>query len=604
VKYHAIENPTLLTLVNPGKPKSKTSSAKTGGSKVGTAKRDSKGRFVKGSKTTSAKKTTTKGKSKGKSKSKSKLSAAQLRAVRLANLEKARKARQEKSAARERARRASVSKGSYPKKRPSKHARQLESLRKARSKVAKEAGIEYAGWYPRGAVREKAEWVWVGNKSRGRKKAAPKRRSRSRKVSRKRTTRRNPMPTRSKRTGRFLKGKASTRRNPSRRKSTRRRSTRRKPARRMSAGRRFRRNAEGVLGTLKGMVLPFLAGGIGFFGARAAGNQIMRIEQIPPSMRPYAPAAANLLTALAAYYLPKKVKALETLAPYSEPMMVGALVGLAETLITQYAPPNVQAYVAPPTALTGLGRGLGANLDVYERALSGGVSGALAADDGIGGYLGEYIQTPGMGEYIQTPGMGEYIETPGMGAWVEEDFAGYSVSADEGLAEYIETPGMGAWVEEDFAGVGYDITADEGLADNGMSIYGNETNGGILGPKAGQGNGALNAAINEAANQAAAVNGNMNGAAVQAYRTVKNRMGLSKGTPQLRAAVIAAVNRVFMGQGGGYQAMDLLNRPQTNPLNPVVPIGSSPSIYNPPTPVVDKYAAASAGMLTGSVFTG
>jgi hypothetical protein len=620
MKYKAVKNPQLLTLVNPGKPPKKTkrstkrAAPKSGGRKMTKAQRRKialknlkkahAARRRKGTKRAAPKRRkSTARKSYRRNPAKRKLTAKQRAA--LAKGRAKRKRNLAKASAR-------VTKKRKPRRAMKKGP--VVSRRKARTKKAKRLGIKKQGWYPtktrkkRGSVKR---WSWVGNKGTKRRKASRGRKRQT--AAQRRASLRN-----------LKKARAAQRRGGKRRYATSTKKRRKSPKRRR---RTYRRN-QGLMAKVMGYVKPAIAGGVGFFGSRIAGNFIAQQTYVPlpESVRPYAPLAANIAVAVSApalmHRVAKMLPATKGMLKYKEAVVVGALVAAVENIATMVLPASAQAYVAPPL-------GMGDALSVYERALSGygygGGMGAapssysvLEADDGIG----EYILEPGVGEYITEPGMGEYIEEPGVGLDVEEAFAG--------VGEYITEPGVGVDVEEafaddyDLAGVsveeavagldGFNIQADEGLADH---IYKNETGGGIFGAAAAEAPGpAIRKVATSAALTAMSRGAGKAGAARIAYDRVKAAMGVPAGNAALRDAVVRAVDRAFATGGGNRLAIrDLPEAPPNYPrtssdwpvdgapgaVSPIGGHGGSP--YGEPTPVADPLAARVGGIFKGSIFS-
>lgn len=302
-----------------------------------------------------------------------------------------------------------------------------------------------------------------------------------------------------------------------------------------------------VVDTMQSLVKPGLAAAAGFFLARIAGNYVRNTFQASESrpIRIMAPMLANVGVALAAWYVPREIGALSSLKPYSEPMAVGAMVGLVETILTQFGGTFVQSYVAPPASL-------GDSLDVYERALRGMGEGGwndynpsddyllstLADDDGIS----EYITEP-LGEYITEPleGLGEYVTEP--------DYSGeLMLESSTGIETGIYGPGvsdLGVEVEEAVAGV--PIEAEEGLATH---IFGGAAGNGLFGM------GADMLTPQKVAMKAklVAIQGLKSGlrpvdAAKNAYAAVKSSEGVTNGSAALRAAVVAGVKEALQSCG-------------------------------------------------------
>lgn len=245
----------------------------------------------------------------------------------------------------------------------------------------------------------------------------------------------------------------------------------------------MRRNAGGLFGglgtTLKSMVKPVVAGGVGFFASRVLGNYVGTQTWMPPSLRGYTPVLSGAVVALGTFMLGKKVAFVRT---YESPVMIGAALSVVEGLVSMLtSTPSLQPVQQLVTPLAGFGD----DLDVYEAALRGPGLNESWADYRAGDEMllrgmadsdgmGEYIDTS-LGEYVMDSSMGEYLDE-GMQAMVEDD-QGY-IDIPEGVEgeDYQEAmTGFGA--SEDFAG----LTVDEGLAgeygmfgDNGMGIFGDE----------------------------------------------------------------------------------------------------------------------------------
>lgn len=628
MKYKAVKNPQLLTLVNPGKPPRKKRAAKsTGGRKVTKAQR--RAIALKNlKKAHAARRRPSKAR-----KPRRKVGRRNPTAAQLANLAKGRA----KLAAKRRKAGAHKSAGIKRQSKPSTRITSLTkpkiSNRKARTRRASRLGVAKQGWYPKSVKTGKSRrsvkrsWQWVGNAAKKRRRTGKRRQT----AAQRRASLRNLAKARRAQGGRKYRRNAAPKR---RRRSTSKRSIRRtgvkRPVRRTRRRRGYRRNS-GMMARIMNYVKPALAGGVGFFGSRLAGNFVSQQTYvvIPETLRPYAPLAANILVAVSAptimNKLAKNFKPLAGIVKYKEAVVVGALVAAVENVATMLLPASAQAYVAPPL-------GMGDALSVYERALSGysgrgmgypglgssSLRSILAADDGVG----EYIAEPGVGEYITEPGMGEYIAEPGMGVDVSEAFAG--------MGEYISEPGMGLDVEEAFAGdydlagvsieeavaglYGYDVQADEGLANH---IFGNDSGGGLFGETAAEAPGpAVRKVANTAALSAMSKGASKTQAARASYSAVKAAMGLPAGNAQLRDAVVSAVDRVFATGGGS--ALVARGVPMAPPSysetstdypidgapGPVEPIGSDE--YEPfgePTPIADQYVARVGGIFKGSLYS-
>lgn len=222
---------------------------------------------------------------------------------------------------------------------------------------------------------------------------------------------------------------------------------RRNPAKKRRKTWKFWRRNPGPMLRLVGKQL--LGVSVGFFGARALANYASVSNIVPLEFQKYAPIGAHLAAAALAYYGGNKVKKVK---PYQTAILTGIGLSLLEAIVMRFAPADMADYVIPADL------GLGADLSVYEAALSGNgldegwidylpgdeeLLDALEAQDAYG----EYIEEP-MGEYIEEP-MGEYIEEP-MGEYIEEP-----------MGEYIEEP-MGAFeIEEAVAGLEVEDLSDD-----------------------------------------------------------------------------------------------------------------------------------------------
>ena len=439
------------------------------------------------------------------------------------------------------------------------------------------------------------------------------------------------MPQRSSRTGRFLKRGYSANKTRKTRRVRRARKSMRRNVRRTAKGRfvkrSYKRNKSrkgtrrswlsrtfgwkknqgvgAVVDTVQSLVKPGLAAAAGFFLARIAGNYVRnQVSTRSDVIRTITPPLANLAVALGAWYLPRKVSALSALKVYSEPAAIGAMVGLAETLLVQFGGDAVRAHIAPPA--------LGDSLDVYERALRGMGDGGwndynpsddyllstLADDDGVG----EYITEP-LGEYIQEPlaGLGEYISEPGSDG--SELF-----EASSGIDTGIYGPGVGdLGVEVEEAIAGTPIEAEEGLANH---IFGGATSNGLFGMGADTltpQKVMLKAKAATLANLKAGMPAT--DAAKHAYSAVKASEGVTTGSAALRAAVVAGVKEALQSCGCCKSTTRAPGLARAGARRPVAPMVTGPRkcrevCSSTPTTKPGLRLVAGAPQLTQSIGAG
>ena len=251
------------------------------------------------------------------------------------------------------------------------------------------------------------------------------------------------------------KRKKGKRKNPRR---GRRKASLWKGMKRGPSGRFVRNGPMGYWDTTKDVVMrtvkPLAGTAVGFFGSRLAANLASRATFVPVSVQPYTPLIAHLLAGVGVYIAGQKVKGLKE---YQGPALAGVGLSIVEMVLNRYAPATVQSYVGAPDP------GLGANLDVYEAALSGAV---LDDDTAM-----SVLEAQDMGEYIAEP-MGEYFAEP-MGEYVEEDLSEYFATDDDdplsGVEIYEAMAGDGGVeVYEAMAGPG-DDEIDFYLQEAGLS---------------------------------------------------------------------------------------------------------------------------------------
>lgn len=261
--------------------------------------------------------------------------------------------------------------------------------------------------------RRRASTSWMSNpyfmKNKRKRKAAPRKARKSTKRVRKVAKRAAP------------KRKSVKRAAPKRkvRRSTRKRAAPKRKARRKSARKARRKTRRYKKNPLKGSVAmkQAAAGFAGFLFGRVVNNIMARhvVPMLPPSVAPMAPLLGTGAGLALAYYLPKKVKKIGSisLVKYQTAMLVGAGVAFLDVLLSTIAPSlpeSVTAYLAPPgaAALPGGSSGFGS---VWPQSFSheavGYASNPMLPGRHYGVQMGEYVRSP-MGEYIQS-GVGEYV---------------------------------------------------------------------------------------------------------------------------------------------------------------------------------------------------
>lgn len=304
--------------------------------------------------------------------------------------------------------------------------------------TGKQIKVQYpkkpAGWYAWGGyeftpkrgrnkgktIKVGPSWRYVKNeeKSMARRKRSTKSKAKSRRTRKapvRKSPRKRPMRKNARRRSpqrrRVLvlnarKPRRRARRNPAR-KVIRRSRARRNPARRIRRRRGYRRNPE-----TKATWLKF---GLAGFGSYLVGRIVANVIQqnaasLPAGFGQFGALLGTSAGAVLSYYASKKIKALQK---YQTPIVIGAVIAVADVLLDSIASQlPAGAYLARPTsaplALPATGVAGWAGTGSYWGD-SGGKPVALTARA-----LSEYVREPaGMGEYIAS-GMGATSDPHGL----------------------------------------------------------------------------------------------------------------------------------------------------------------------------------------------